>query len=81
MLSPFCRDRCHLECLRQRDNQLEDDWFSLIRAAGAADSGDYFAARHEVSEEGLHYGRLIGFWRLHFLDKELKSVFCRFVKR
>jgi hypothetical protein len=22
--------------------------------------GDYFAARHEVSEEGLHYGRLVG---------------------
>jgi hypothetical protein len=35
--------------------------------------GDYFAARHEVSEEGLRYGRLFGSGgQIHWAD--LKSV-------
>ena len=41
-------------------------------------TGDYFAARHEVSEEGLRYGRLIGSGGLLRWD-ELKSV--RFSQR
>ena len=36
-------------------------------------TGDYFAARHEVSEEGLRYGRLIGSGGLLRWD-EVKSV-------
>jgi len=35
--------------------------------------GDYFAARHEVSREGLHYGRLIGAGGFLRWD-ELRSV-------
>ena len=35
--------------------------------------GDYFAARHEVSEEGLHYGRLFGSGG-YMRWTELKSV-------
>ncbi len=36
-------------------------------------AGDYFAARHEVSEEGLRYGRLIGSGGLLRWD-EVKSA-------